>query len=56
MKILILHLSDLHLKESLNSCEIKIDAISAAVRNEEADLAAALVVVSGDIAYSGKPE
>ncbi len=53
MKILILHLSDIHLNEGENSVEGKFSLIATAVQNEEIELAAIVVVVSGDIAYSG---
>ena len=55
MKILLLHLSDIHLKDSDNSCEEKLPLITTALQNEELNLDGAVVVISGDVAYSGTP-
>ncbi len=53
MKLLILHLSDIHLQDSENSCVNKIPLIPTALQNEEIALDAAIVVISGDVTYSG---
>lgn len=56
MRLLVLHLSDIHFKAKLNPILEKVDAIAAAVRSE-LDLhnpTACLGIVTGDIAYSGK--
>lgn len=53
MKALILHLSDLHLNETHNSSIDKFKSVGIALQNEEIVLDRAIVVVSGDIAYSG---
>jgi len=54
MRVLILHLSDLHLTANGNTAEFKFVSIGKAVQNEEVDLSGVFVVVSGDVAYSGK--
>ena len=56
MKVIIIHLSDIHLKKENNSCEKKFSFIGPAVQNEERGLSSAIVVVSGDIAFSGLAE
>lgn len=53
MKALIIHISDVHLREKNNECVPKFDLIGTALQNEELDLDAIAVVVSGDMAYSG---
>ncbi len=53
MKILVIHLSDIHLRESDNSCVDKLPLISTALQNEELELDSAIVVISGDVSYSG---
>ncbi|MGD9746634.1 MAG: metallophosphoesterase [Verrucomicrobiales bacterium] len=53
MKILVLHLSDIHLQDAENSCVNKLPLIPAAVQNEELELDAAILVTSGDVVYSG---
>ena len=54
MKLLIVHLSDLHLREKGNPVVAKFPLITKALQNEEAELSGLVVIVSGDIAYSGK--
>lgn len=53
MKAIIIHLSDVHLREGNNECLPKFAHIATALQNEELNLDAIAVVVSGDIAYSG---
>jgi hypothetical protein len=53
MKILILHLSDIHLKSQKNAASERLKMVPQAVRNVEIDVSAVVVVASGDIAYSG---
>lgn len=53
MKALIIHLSDVHIRDGNNECIPKFGHIGTALQNEEFDLDAIAVVVSGDIAYSG---
>lgn len=55
MKTIIIHLSDIHLNPTGNPSESKFDLIAKALQNEELALDAAIVVVSGDIAFSGTP-
>ncbi len=54
----ILHLSDMHLKESKNANPIlnRIDSIVAAVKNESVECNDIIIIFSGDIAFSGKSE
>jgi hypothetical protein len=56
MKALILHLSDLHIHAEDNVVQAKIGAVAKAIQNEEVQLDGVAVVVSGDIAFSGKPD
>jgi 3',5'-cyclic AMP phosphodiesterase CpdA len=53
MKVLILHLSDIHLRGSENSSELKFPFVAKAVQNEEDGIDAITVVITGDLAYSG---
>jgi len=55
VKILILHLSDIHLREPVesNSGLTKLALVAKAIQNLEAELSGVAVVISGDIAYSG---
>lgn len=56
MKALILHLSDIHLREDHKNPSIpKFSFIGTALQNEEPDLDCVVVVVSGDVAFGGKP-
>jgi hypothetical protein len=56
MKIVLIHLSDVHLKEDAGENPIlhRIDAISNAVGGLGEQAAAYIVVASGDIAFSGR--
>jgi hypothetical protein len=54
VKLLIVHLSDIHLVEDENSVEAKFAPIARALQNEETDLSGVVIVVSGDIAFAGK--
>jgi DNA repair exonuclease SbcCD nuclease subunit len=54
MKLLIVHLSDLHLQVKGNPVVAKFPFITKALQNEEVELDGVIVVVSGDIAFSGK--
>lgn len=53
MKILLVHLSDIHVKRDDDHVLGKAGKIANAVRNLEHDLAACFLVVSGDSAFSG---
>ncbi len=54
MKLLFVHLSDAHITEPGTVLEERADRIVAAVRNLETDIDAAFVLLTGDIAYSGR--
>jgi len=54
MKAIIIHISDIHLRESGNNCIPKFGHIGTALQNEESSIDAIAIVVSGDIAFSGK--
>src|SRR4051794_6112145 len=56
MKLLIVHLSDIHLRVSQNVATVKLPFVSKALQNEEVQLAGVVVVVSGDVAYSGSAD
>jgi GTPase SAR1 family protein len=56
MKLLILHLSDIHIREEANACLDRLDKVAPAIANEVSDVATAVIVVSGDIAFSGSKE
>ena len=50
----ILHLSDIHFVSGPNPVSSKIKAIQGAVQSESHDIDELLLVISGDVAYSGK--
>lgn len=54
MKLLIVHLSDLHLTTQPNPLLRNLDKIGSAVKAEAASADACLLAVTGDIAYSAK--
>jgi hypothetical protein len=58
MKIILVHLSDIHLREDQGSNPIlgRIDQLAAAVASTAPDPAACFVIASGDVALSGKTE
>jgi hypothetical protein len=56
MKILVLHISDIHLKNQNNIASERLKLVPQAVRNAEVDVGTVVVIASGDIAYSGKTE
>ncbi|HRT55815.1 MAG TPA: metallophosphoesterase [Candidatus Paceibacterota bacterium] len=56
MKLLILHLSDIHVRKDTNACLSRLDKVAPAIANEVPDVVAAVIVVSGDIAFSGAKE
>ena len=54
MKTLILHISDIHLRDGHTNPSIpKFEFIGRSVQNEESDIKQVIVVVSGDLAYGG---
>jgi hypothetical protein len=55
MNLGILHLSDFHLKETSGTAVLsRVPKISAAIRTRCTDMAALLLILSGDISFSGK--
>ena len=54
MKLLILHLSDIHFTDANNLVATRLQKIVAAVRSIEHKFDTCLLLVSGDIAFSGK--
>ena len=54
MKALIVHISDVHLREAHKNPSIpKFSFIAPALQNEELEIDKVIVVVSGDVAYGG---
>lgn len=56
MKVLFLHLSDIHIKSETTVEILKIDSIIQAIRQCYNNIDACLVIVSGDISFSGEKE
>lgn len=56
MKLLIIHISDIHLKNQVNGASEKFKTIAQAVQNVETGIDGLAVVVSGDVAWSGMEE
>ncbi len=56
MKLLILHLSDIHLRATGSVSPERLRLVVRAVQNVEVELAGIAVVVSGDVAWSGRAE
>ncbi len=58
MRILLLHLSDIHFQGDARSNKVleHIEHISGVVERGAADSLACFIVISGDIAFSGKPQ
>ncbi len=54
MKLLIVPLSDIHVRKEANTSLPRLEKVAPAIANEVANVAAAVIVVSGDIAYSGE--
>ncbi len=53
MKLTILHLSDIHLRSATDRIVVKAGAIAASAFQSARDSAACLIVVTGDIVFSG---
>lgn len=53
MKILLVHLSDIHVRSDDDAILSRGKSIAAAVQNLDYELEAAIVAVSGDLAYAG---
>ncbi|MGA2328207.1 MAG: metallophosphoesterase [Bryobacteraceae bacterium] len=56
MPILVLQLSDFHIKHPDDPVLQRVDAIVAAIRGHSVTPSACLVAVPGDVSYSGKPQ
>lgn len=56
MKLLIVHLSDIHYHVGTNSASERLKQVTAAIQNVDVDIATVLVIASGDIAFSGLQE
>lgn len=56
MRILLVHLSDIHLTSSTDHIVLKMDTIASAVQNLDYELDLCIVAVTGDVAYSGSAE
>ncbi len=54
MKLLILHLSDMHFSKKKSYQPVNIDAIVAALQQSLFEVQHIIILVSGDLAYSGK--
>src|ERR1043165_4605964 len=54
MKLSVIHLSDFHIKESDLSITTLVDKIKAALKHQLMASQACVVIVSGDVAFSGK--
>ncbi len=56
MRLLLLHLSDVHIKAPDDPVFAKFPKIVEAVRNLDADIDCCVVALTGDIAFSGAPD
>lgn len=56
MRIAVLHLSDLHIKKSVELAKTRIEPIAAALAVMKDRVGVVIVAFSGDISYSGSPE
>ncbi len=56
MKALVIQVSDIHLKAGTNVASERLKYVAKAVANVEVDLKAIVLALSGDVAFSGKPE
>lgn len=56
MKVLIVQVSDIHLKNGINIAPERILHIAKAVANVDVNLSAAIIALTGDVAYSGTGE
>ena len=56
MKLLILHLSDIHFTDSQNFGDTDVEKIIAAMQQSIRDVEHVIVIVSGDLSFSGKKE
>ena len=56
MKLLIVHLSDIHFNQTSNSLLRKKEELFNSIKNQVRDVEKTIIIVSGDIAFSGKQE
>lgn len=56
MRLLILQLSDIHLRSTRNPVMERLPAIAAAASSHKLESDACLVAITGDVAFSGRPE
>ena len=56
MRILVLHLSDLHIKNDGNPILTRAKEIVNAVKNMDYNVEVAFIFFTGDIAFSGTPD
>ena len=56
MKILLIQIGDIHLKKENNSALPRLHSVAAAVKHLTPDVMTTVVVLSGDIAFSGQKE
>lgn len=56
MTVVVVHLSDIHIRSARDPILEKGELIAACTYQELAEASSVFVVVSGDVAYSGKPE
>lgn len=56
MKILIIHLSDMHFGDGTNYSRNNLDGIVSAMNTSMVDIKHVLIIVSGDLMYSGKEQ
>lgn len=54
MDCAIIHLSDIHMQETNNSINDKLERLFEAIRNEIVNVNSIFIIISGDVAYSGK--
>lgn len=55
MRIVVIHLSDIHITQDSNPHIDNVDTICEAIQNYTKGVDDAFIVLTGDIAYSGKP-
>lgn len=56
MKVLLVHLSDIHIRSGEDAVLSRAKSIASAVRDREPDVRVCFIVISGDTAFSGVDE
>lgn len=56
MKLLIFHLSDIHFRNKNNYTTDNVNAIINVLRPSMSEIEAVLIIISGDLAFSGKKQ